>query len=506
MYVIQNRQPFITDLLALVAGALLPLAFAPFGYWPLAILLPAVLLWSWDGATPRRAAGRGGLFGLGAYGFGIYWIFISLHEYGNAPAPFAVLGTSAVVLVMALYPTVLGWLVVRWGPPPGPTRWLLLVPALWTLLDWVRSWLFTGFPWLAPGYSQTDAPLGALAPSLGVFGVGWAVLVSAGLLRTLLHGPHWRVRLGGLGLLAALWLGAWGLSHISWVESTGPPLRVAIVQGNISQDQKWEPNILDDTLQRYVQLSLPEHGRSDVIVWPETAIPAFLDDVRPFVAALAKEAQRAKVDYVVGIPTGSWETGVFHNSLIGLGLSSGLYHKRRLLPFGEYLPLRTLFLFFRDWVDIPMADFTPGGGEQPLFRAGGQPVGLSICFEAVFGSEIRLALPEATWLINVSNDAWFKDSTAPHQHLQIARMRALEVSRPMARATNTGVSAFLDERGRIQARGAQFQAEVIRGEVRPVRGLTPYARFGDWPVVGLVLVLSGLGLFLSRRTITNRHD
>ncbi len=178
---------------------------------------------------------------------------------------------------------------------------------------------------------------------------------------------------------------------------------------------------------RYVQLSLPEHGRSDVIVWPETAIPAFYQDVLPFLEALGEKAREDRVDYVTGIPTGSWETSIFHNSVISVGRSLAFYSKRRLLPFGEYLPLRWFFLFFRDWVTIPMADFTPGDRDQPLLRAGGQPVGVSICFEAVFGSEIRRALPEATWLINVSNDAWFKDSTAPHQHLQIARMRALEV-------------------------------------------------------------------------------
>ena len=502
MHAFQTRHPLITDLLIFIAGALLPLAFAPFGIWPLAILAPVVLLWSWDGATPRHAAGRGGLFGLGAYGFGIYWIFISLHDYGNAPAPFAALATFAVVLLMALYLAVLGGLIARWGPPSGPMRWLLAIPALWTLLDWVRSWLFTGFPWLAIGYSQTDAPLGDLAPYVGVFGVGWAVLLSAGLLWTLLNSTRWQARLSWLGLLTVPWLGAWGLGHIAWVEPAGTPLRVVIVQGNIAQDRKWEPDALDQTLTRYVQLSLPEQGHSDVIIWPETAIPAFLDEVRPFVAALAGEAQKAGVDYVTGIPTGSWETSVFHNSIIGIGRSPGLYHKRRLLVFGEYLPLRSFFLFFRDWVDIPMADFTPGNLEQPLFRAGGQPVGLSICFEAVFGSEIRRALPEATWLINLSNDAWFKDSTAPHQHLQIARMRALEVGRYMARATNTGVSAILDERGRIRARGPQFQAEVIRGEVQPLRGLTPYARFGDWPAVAMMIGLLTLGLFLSQRTLT----
>ena len=496
----QSRRPLIADLLALSAGALLPLAFAPFGLWPLAILLPIVLLWSWDGVAPARAALRGGLFGLGVYGFGIYWVFISLHAYGNAPAPFAALATFIVVLVMALYPAAFGGLIARWGPPPGPARWLLIFPALWTLLDWVRSWLFTGFPWLAIGYSQIDAPLGQLAPYVGVFGIGWAATLSAGLLWALLNSPCWWARLGWLGLLAALCLGAWSLRQLTWVEPAGPPLRVAIVQGNITQDRKWNPDALDETLTRYVQLSLPEQNHSDVIIWPETAIPALLDEVRPFVATLAGVAQQAGVDYIAGLPTGSRETGVFHNSIIGIGRMSGLYHKRRLLPFGEYLPLRGLLLIFRNWVDIPMADFTPGNPEQPLFHAGGQPVGLSICFEAVFGSEIRRALPDATWLINLSNDAWFKDSTAPHQHLQIARMRALEVGRYLARATNTGVSAIIDERGRIRVRGPQFKAEVIRGEIQPLRGLTPYARFGDWPAVAMMIGLLILGLFLGRRT------
>jgi len=502
MHEFKERRPFVTDLLVLAAGALVSLGFAPFGCWPLAILLPIVLLWGWDGATPRRAALRGGLFGLGMFGFGIYWIYISLHDYGSAPAPFAALATFIVVVVLALYPTVAGWLLGRWGPPPGPLRWLLFAPALWTLLDWVRSWLFTGFPWLALGYSQTDSPLGQLAPCLGVFGVGWAVMFSAGLLWTALHGRDWRSRLGWLGPLAALWLGTWGLGQLNWTEAAGLPLRVAIVQGNIGQDVKWQPNILDETLERYVQLSLPEHGRSDVIVWPETAIPAFYQDVRPFTDALGDKARQDKLDYVTGIPTGSWETGIFHNSVVSIGRSVNFYNKRRLLPFGEYLPLRWFFLFFRDWVTIPMADFLPGDRDQPLLRAGGQPVGVSICFEAVFGNEIRLALPEATWLINVSNDAWFKDSAAPHQHLQIARMRSLESGRYMARATNTGISAIIDDRGRFVARGDQFQAEVVRGEVRPLRGLTPYARFGDLPAVILMVLLLISGLFLARHNLT----
>jgi apolipoprotein N-acyltransferase len=376
---------------------------------------------------------------------------------------------------------------------------VLAFPALWTLLDWIRSWLFTGFPWLALGYSQTDAPLGQLAPYLGVFGVGWAVLFNVGLLRILLHGSNWQVRLSGLALLAILWFSAWGLGQVHWVEPAGSPLRVAIVQGNVAQNQKWQPDALDATLYRYIQLSLPEHDRSDVIIWPETAIPAFYQDVRPFMDALAARAQKDQVDYVTGLPTGSWEKSIFYNSVAHIGSEVAFYHKRRLLPFGEYLPLRGFFLFFRNWVAIPMADFTAGDRDQPLLRIGGQPAGVSICFEAVFGNEIRQALPNATWLINVSNDAWFKDSTAPHQHLQIAQMRALEVGRYLARGTNTGVSAILDERGRIVAQGPQFQAEVIRGEVQPLTGLTPYARWGDSPTVVLMIALLLISLFIAQR-------
>jgi apolipoprotein N-acyltransferase len=488
----------IANALVFTAGALMPLAFAPFNYWPLAIMLPVILWWSWDSATARQAAGRGGLFGLGMFGFGIYWIYISLHDYGNAPAAFAALATFAVVLVMALYPAVAGWLTVRWGPPPGFKRWLWFTPALWTVLEWIRSWLFTGFPWLAPGYSQTDSPLGQLAPYLGVFGVSWGVLLSVGALWMLLNSQNGRGRLGGLGFLAALWLSALGLGNLSWTTAIDPPLRVVIVQGNISQEDKWQPNQLDKTLERYVQLSLPEHGQTDVIVWPETAIPAFYEDMAPFLEALGEKAKEDKVDYVSGIPTGSWETNIFHNSVIGVGRSLSFYHKRRLLPFGEYLPLRWFFQFFRDWVTIPMADFLPGDPNQALLRAGGQPVGVSICFEAVFGNDIRSTLPEATWLINVSNDAWFKDSTAPHQHLQIARMRSLETSRYMVRATNTGISALIDPHGQVIAQGPQFQSTVIRGAIRPQQGSTPYARFGDWPVIVGALLTLLLGLLLTR--------
>ncbi len=486
------------DALALAGGALLTLAFAPFNLWPLAVLLPALLLWLWQGATPRRAAWRGLLFGLGLFGVGISWVYISLHSYGNAPPAFAALATLLLILVMALYPAIVGWLLARWFPSPGPARWLLAAPALWALLEWVRSWLFTGFPWLAMGYSQIDSPLAGLAPYLGVFGVSWAVILSAGLLLLTIQGDR-RIRLFAGALALLLWGGAWGLGRVDWVSPAGEPLRVSLIQGNIAQERKWRPEGLEDTVRVYIRLSVPATADSDVIIWPEAAIPTFYQNVEEFAQALQQDAKDHGVDYLIGVPWGDGETGIFHNSVVSLGRVNGFYHKQRLVPFGEYLPLRSLLSFFRDYVDIPMADFTSGDRAQPLLQAAGHPVGVSICFEAVFGSEIRASLPQAQFLVNVSNDAWFGDSLAPHQHLQIARMRALEAGRYLARATNTGITAIVDDRGKIIVRGAPFQAEVVKGKVQPLSGATPYVLWGDNFTVLLLAGLLALALGLRRR-------
>lgn len=478
------------DLLALISGALLPLAFSPFNIWPLAVFFIALLLWLWQWSGPRQAAWRGGLFGIGAFGTGTYWVYISLHNFGNAPAVFAILVTFALILVMALYSALVGYLLVRWAPRSSATKWLLVAPALWVLVEWIRSWLFSGFPWLTLGYSQIDSPLSGLAPYLGVFGVSWAVVVSAGLVLMVLTTPNWQARLMWSLVAASLWVGAWGLGKVAWVEPLGEPLRVSLVQGNIAQDRKWRSDQLQQTLRLYTNLSAQVAVNSDVIIWPETAIPVFYETVQEFIQALQVEAQSNGVDYLIGVPSVPKQTNAFYNSVVGLGNGTPrLYHKRHLVPFGEYMPLRFLLHGFHQFVDIPMADFTPGSRQQSLLRAAGHPVGVSICFEVAFGNEIRMALPQAHFLVNVSNDAWFGDSLAPPQHLQIARMRALEVGRYMARATNTGITAVINQQGDITARITPFSVQVLRSYVQPLEGMTPYARWGDWVVVGLMSLL-----------------
>jgi len=496
------------DSLALLAGSVLPLAFAPFGWAWLVIPALALVLWTWQGASPQRAAWRGFLFGLGLYGFGVYWVYISLHHYGNAPAAFASLTTALLVVYLALYPALSAYLLNRLWPQAGLLRWLIVAPALWTLLDWLRSWiLLSGFPWLALGYSQIDTVLAAYVPLLGVYGLGVLLMLGAGLLLTaLMAWPSWR---GGLALasLGAVYLGAYGVGQWAeqWVEPVGDPIRVSMVQGNIEQKQKWRPETLDNTLALYAERSVEVAAESDLIIWPETAIPLFYEDLDPgFRAALEQQAKNSQTDYLIGAPSGSWENMEFYNGVLAISAepdaATAFYQKRRLLPFGEYLPLRVLFNLFHSFVDIPMADFTPGADEQPLLRAAGQLVGVSICFEAAFGSEIRRALPQATLLVNVSNDGWFGRSLAAEQHLQIARMRSLEAGRPMARSTNTGISALIDERGQIIERGPQFVVDVLQGELQPMQGTTPYVRYGDSPTLIAVILLLALAVIMRRQT------
>jgi apolipoprotein N-acyltransferase len=491
------------DLLALVSGGLLPLAFSPFDVWPLAIFFIALLLWLWQWSEPRQAAWRGGLFGVGAFSTGTYWVYISLHDFGNAPATFAILATFALILVMALYSALVGYLLVRWVPRSSATKWVLVAPALWALLEWTRSWLFSGFPWLALGYSQIDSPLSGFAPYVGVFGVSWAVVLSAGLLLMILTTQKWRAKCLWGGVAILFWVVAWGLGKIAWVEPVAEPLRVSLVQGNIAQDRKWRSDQLQNTLSLYANLSAQVAEDSDVIIWPETAIPVFYETAQEFIHALSVEAKINSVDYLIGVPSGSSQTDTFHNSVVALdGSTQKLYHKRHLVPFGEYVPLRFLLNGFHQFVDIPMADFTPGSPEQALLTAAGHPVGVSICFEVAFGKEIRRALPEAHFLVNVSNDAWFGDSLAPPQHLQIARMRALEVGRYMARATNTGITAVINQQGQITARITPFSVQVLRSYVQPLQGMTPYGLIGDWGAV----ILLGLSLFIGLVRVRRAHN
>ncbi|MCB1775078.1 MAG: apolipoprotein N-acyltransferase [Gammaproteobacteria bacterium] len=478
-------------LLSLAAGGATVLAFAPFSLGFVAVLTLALLFHLWRHvADAAGAAGLGFAFGLGLMAFGVFWLRISIAQFGGVTPPLAVTVTVLFALFMACYFAVAGWLARRLRPRSDIAWVLLVMPAVWVLVEWLRGWLLTGFPWLSLGYSQVDLPLAGLAPVLGVFGVSLGVAVSAALL-TLLPGV---VAIGGL---AALWAAAFGLQQVAWIEPAADPVRVSLLQASIPQAQKWQPSMRRETLETYLDMTASV-ADSRIVIWPETAVPAFASEMeqgllQPLHDMLSAQGR----DVVLGIVDGQ-RAGEYFNAMLSLGASGrDRYHKRHLVPFGEYLPLDAWTRPVLDFLDIPMSDFTPGGDRSPIITLGGQPVGINICYEDAYADEVIRALPQATLLINTSNDAWFGDSLAPHQHLEIARMRAVETGRYLLRATNTGISAIIDQRGKLLALSPQFEPAVLGGEVLPLRGATPFVSWGNTAV--LLLALSMLAPALAQR-------
>ncbi|BCO31571.1 apolipoprotein N-acyltransferase [Thiohalobacter sp. COW1] len=491
-------RPWWMSLLALAAGAALPLAFAPFSIAPLAILLPALLLALLPERRPRRALGLGYLFGLGCFGVGVSWVHISIHVFGGTPLVAAILVAALLVAFLALFPALAAWLTVWLAPLVGWPRYLLAAPAAWVLSEWLRGWLFTGFPWLLAGYTQLDTPLAGYAPVLGVHGVGLLLLVTAGALAAGIRSRRTGQRVLLLALVMGVWLGGSLLRHHDWTRAVGEPLEVSLVQGNIAQDRKWQETWQRATLARYLELSRREWSdparEVDLVVWPETAIPAFYHQIEDgFLRQLRRESRQADSELLTGIPVLDREQWAYYNAVMRVGGEDSFYFKRHLVPFGEYLPLRQWLGTLLQVMPLPVADFSSGGAQQPLLRVAGHPVGVSICYEIIFGTELLATLPEARLLVNVSNDAWFGDSLAPHQHLQMARMRALEAGRELLRATNTGISAVIDHRGRLRERGPQFEVAVVRASAQPREGATPYVQRGDLPVLLLVAGMLALG-------------
>ncbi|BCU08054.1 apolipoprotein N-acyltransferase [Allochromatium tepidum] len=495
------RLPIPPALLALGAGALTVLSFAPFSLFPVAVLAVAALYQSLTEASPRVAFQRGWLFGVGLFGFGVFWIRISLNEFGNMDARIAHLLTALFIAVMALYYGATGWLVRRLDPGPAWVGPLILLPGSLVLLEWVRGRLFTGFPWLSLGYGQIAGPLAGYAPILGVHGVSLLVVLSGGLLWCAIRRHAQRARIGAWIVLAALWIGGAGLSAIDWTRPDGPPLRASVLQANIPQAIKWDPEASLMIAETYVDLTLA-HLDSDLIVWPETALPDFLHQIRAsLIDPLADRARTEGTEIVLGLPVMDLESGRYFNGLLAIGSREDLYAKRHLVPFGEFLPFKSWLGPLVNLFEVPMSDFSPGDDRRPLLNVGAHRVGVSICYEDAFPTGVIEALPEAAYLINVSNDAWFGDSLAPPQHLEIARMRALETGRALLRATNTGISAIIDHRGRLIGTLPSFTRGAVTAEIQPRQGATPFSRFGHAPAVGPALALLLLG---GRRQIQRR--
>jgi len=489
---------------AFLLGALQSLAFAPFDLWLLGPGCLALLWLLWAGATPGRAAAIGFGFGAGLFLAGTYWLYTSIHVFGKAPLALAILLMLGLVAIMGAYTAVVGWLVARYAPARGRWRELVVLPAAWVLLEWFRGWFLSGFPWLAVGYSQLDTPLAGYAPLVGIYGVSLAATLTAGALVAALDGRRGAGALP-LALVAVLWAGGFGLARIDWTRPSGAALTVAIVQGAIPQDLKWLEDNREHTLEVYRGLTQQALG-ARIVVWPESALPMLYHEAVPVLAEIYRDARAKGSDLLLGLVRYDFQSGQVRNGLVALGDEEEWYYKRRLVPFGEFFPVPA---FIRAWMrlrSLAYVDFMAGAADQGPLDAAGQKLGATICYEDAYAVEQLAVLKDASLLVNVSNDAWFGDSTAPHQHLQITRMRALEAGRWMIRATNNGISALIDPHGRVAARSRQFEPEVLKGSVVPYAGLTPYAVVRNRPVLGFCALAIGIvGLTSLRRRRRLKH-
>lgn len=478
---------------AFLAGALAVPAFAPLSLYPLAVAAIAVLALCIDRAGhPRAAAVAGFAFGLGLFAFGVGWIYVALHRFGGMPLVLALPVTFVFAAYLALFPALAAWgaarVTLRW-------RWLAF-PAAWALSEWLRGWLFTGFPWLALGYSQVGGPFAGFAPVMGVYGVGFVTaLAGAAVVGLVVRDRPMRALL----LLVLLIGGGLVLPAIPWTRPLGAPLEVTLVQGNIAQELKFREDRLLRTLMTYE--AAVDEARTPLTILPETALPLFLHELpAEYLERLRSHAAARGGDLIVGAfenhPRGSDQ--VF-NAVVSLGVSpSQSYRKHHLVPFGEFIPLKALLApVINDWLHIPLSDQTRGAARQPPLAVAGQRVAVNICYEDVFGEEIIRPLPEATLLANVTNDAWYGESWAAEQHMQISQMRALETGRWMLRATNTGKTAVIDHTGAVRASLPQFREAALVATVEGREGATPYVRAGNAPVV--ILGAAAL-LFCALRT------
>lgn len=474
-------------LLALLAGAMFSFALAPYHYWYLAIISPALLYFCVQDRTPKQALILGWIYGFGLWFVGAFWLYTSIHIYGHISSPVAVLMVAVMALLMAIFSAVQLYVYRKFFPQTP-----LTFAPVWVLFEWLKTWFLTGFPWLFVGYAFTERFFDAHAPVFGVLGVSFAVVFIA---CTLVHlckkQWFWAVPSAVMLLLT------WGFAQLNFVEQKNEqPLSVSLVQGNIDQNVKWDEQHFFKTLAIYSDLSEKEWGR-DLIVWPESAIPAFQTDVQPFLQGVGAVAEQSKTAWLVGIFYRDVNTEQKYNGLISLGAdTSGVYLKQRLVPFGEYIPLSGLLY----WI-LPEAQKDVANGQLSAGQAGQAPIkvknrdlAVAICYEVAYPNITRANAKKSDALMTISNDAWFTGTAGPWQHLQMVQMRAKENGRWFIRATNTGVTAIINQHGQIVQQVPQDVATVLRGELPSMTGRTWYNRFGDYPILVIVALLLLLSL------------
>lgn len=485
---------------AFLLGTLLTIGFAPFSLFPAAILSLSLLLMLWIYATPGQAFRLGWLFGVGFWGTSIYWIYISIHTFGNGSVLFSGLITGLFIALLALYPALSGYLLNRYFNNTNLPKLICAFPAIWLLLEWIRSWIFSGFPWLLIGYTQINSPLRGYAPIFSVYGVSLLTLISSALIVAIIINWKEKSRNSLLLVLALMWIMGAVLNTQTWTQAVGEPMKVSLVQGNIPQEQKWSSENVQNTLDRYQSLTVP-HWNSQIIVWPESAIPIAFQSAIAYLDALTRDANKHHATIITGIPIKSGIGDSYYNGVVALGNGVGIYTKRRLVPFGEFIPMRSVLGQFLDFLNVPMSDFISSDTfiSKPLI-ANGMNIATYVCYEIAFPEQVLSKDSNINALLTVSNDAWFGRSIAQAQHLEMAQMRALEMGRPVLFVANDGITAVINSFGKIQSQAPAHETYVLTDTVQMTSGKTP------WQYIGLdpVLAISLLFLYIARRKKNQR--
>lgn len=506
-----KKQSITTCIGAFFAGALLPLAFSPFHYFPLAIVSPALLLGLWFNTSPRDAFRRGWWYGLGYFGVGTSWIYVSIHQYGGTNSFFSGMITLLFVAILGFFPAIQGYFLQRFFGNNHETQQqnnahvtlkaLLYFPASWLFIEWIRTWFLTGFPWLQLGHSQVESPIAGFAPLFGVFGVTTIVVFLSGCLYLFVSFFFRRQYLKAaviLFIVSGLFFAGSTLKTRHWTSVQPKPLRVALVQGNVPQSLKWSSGELIRILKLYPRLSQPIWKNNDLVVWPEAAITLPLPFSAKYFDQLLKCIQRYPVNLITGIPAQSINGFKYYNAMMLLGRGgTDIYYKRYLVPFGEYLPLENSLRGLINFFDLPMSDFISGnqGGEMNL-KNKQLSVAPFVCYEIAYPNAILTTAAQANLMVVLSNDTWFGNSLAPWQHLQIAQFAALAAERYMLVSTNDGITAIIDPDGKILSQAPRFQQAVLQGKVFLTVGKTPWIAFGHTYLLmclGLITVIGRIG-------------
>lgn len=498
----------VGDVLTLLAGSALTLSLAPFNWiWLPPLLLTAFLLLIQQ-QTLARARWHCFLFALGFLGTGASWVYVSIYDYTNTPAAFAVFLTFAFVAIMAAVfamPLCLWNQILQKAKSQQSKQWVLLLgfPAIWVLDEWYRSWFMTGFAWLYIGYSQTESYLGGWAPLISVYGISfWLALIASSIVFAWNTKRHiWLP----IAIIACAVGGGKILDRFEWTSPVaGTTQSVALIQGNVAQEEKWVPEQLQAIRTLYRNMSMPFWKTGQLVIWPEAAIPDLYTQEKPFFNALNQDIADKQGALILGVPSlhkSEQGQNILYNSLLGMGGAHGFYHKRRLVPFGEYVPLQHWLEDLLDFFKLPMSEFSLGPDQQADLYTGKLYAAGSICYEITYPELIAKQARDADFLLTVSNDSWFGHSIGPHQHMQMAQMRARENARELVRATSNGISAFVDYRGHIVSQTPQFIATTLQGDVQARRGITPYQRWGNAPILficfGLLVFALGVSRFCS---------